>query len=160
MSQYERYAWASLIAWVLILFLLMTQISAGLDALIAKFGPLVQQPAALSLLGNYVFIGILAVVAEVAIQLALILPKGGSDLEKDERDRAIGARAHLTSYWFTAVALNLVFMHALMTAAFGGQASWLFQISSVVSVCFALLVVLVMAEIVQRAALVLQYRLG
>lgn len=160
MSQYERYAWLSLLAWCGILVLLMTQISGGLDAVIARFGPAVQQPAALALLANYVFIGLLAAVAEVTIQLALILPRGGSDLEKDERDRIIDARAHLTSYWFTAAALNTLFMHALLSVAFGAQMPLLFESTTVVSVAFALLVVMVVAEIVQRAALVLQYRMA
>lgn len=160
MSQYEKYAWLSLAAWCLILAMVMNQVSAGIDSVIARFGVEVQQPAALALLGSYVFIGIVAAAAEIAIQLSLILPRGRSDLEKDERDRAIDARAHLAAYWFMAIGLNLVFMHALLTAALGGQASWLFQISSVVSVAFALLVVMVVGEVVQRAALVIQYRMA
>jgi hypothetical protein len=160
MSQYEKYAWLSLIAWALILAFVLTRTTAGLDSVIAQFGPGVQQPQALTLLGNYVFIGILAAAAEVGIQLSLILPRGGSALEKDERDRIIDTRAHLTSYWFTVSALNIVFMYAVITAAFGGQASWLVDMPVITSVAFALLVVMVGAEVLQRAALVLQYRLG
>jgi hypothetical protein len=160
MSQYEKYAWLSLMAWALMLLFVVTQTTAGLDAVIARFGPGVEQPQALTLLGNYIFVGLMAAAAEVAIQLSLILPRGGSALEKDERDRIIDTRAHLTSYWFTAVALNAIFIHAVVTAAFGGQATWLFDLPGMTSVAFALLMVMVCAETLQRAALVLQYRWG
>ena len=158
MTYTERYAWLSLAAWGAVLFVLLTKFTAGFEILGQSFGLTIVEQSAARLMWTYLSLGLIAGAAEAVIQILLQAQSGKSKLETDERDRAIQARAHLVSYWFMAAALNVIIIHVLANAAFGGHVMPQIDLTSVTGIAFALLLVLILAEIVQRGALIWQYR--
>ena len=160
MSQAERYAWLSLIAWVAILFFLLTRFTDGIEVLGQSFGfTIVEQPAA-RLLWTYVTLAVIAIIAESVIGTVLAVQAGRAGIEKDERDVAIEARANLASYWFVAAALNVIVLHVLLNAAYGSAGMPQLNLTSLTGIAFALLFVLTCAEIVKRIAVIWNYRAG
>jgi hypothetical protein len=155
MSQAERYAWASLAAWTLILFYLLTRFTTGVEIFGQSLGMTLVEHAPSKLLWTYVTLMVIAVVAESIIAAALART-GADDIEKDERDHAIERRANLAAYWFTAVALNAMVVHVLATATYGSYVD--IDLTSPTGIAFALLVVLIGAEIVKRLAVIWSYR--
>jgi hypothetical protein len=153
MSQAERYAWLSLIAWGLILFFLVMRFTTGAEILGQTLGLTIVEQSAARLLWTYVTLAVWAIIAESVIATVLAVMQGKDDIEKDERDRAIDARAKLASYWFMAAALNIIVIHGLANAAYGPVLIQL-DVTSLTGVAFALLLVLTLAEIVNRAAVV------
>ena len=160
MSQFERYAWFSLAAWCLILFVLLTRFTAGFDVLGQSLGLTIVEQSAAKLFWTYVTVIILAAVAEVVVIVPLAAMAKKDDIEKDERDRLIDSRANAASYWFMAAALNVIVIHVLANAAFARSVVPVFDLTSVTGVVFALLLVLTLSEIVKRVAVVWQYRLA
>lgn len=158
MSQAERYAWFSLIAWGAILFFLVTRFTAGVEVLGQSFGLTIVEQSAGRLLWTYVALAVIAIVAESVIAGVLAARSGKTDVEKDERDLAIEARANLASHWFTAAALNVIVIHVLANAAYGGHDLPQLNLTSLTGVAFALLFVLTTAEIVKRIAVIWNYR--
>ncbi|MEQ1863562.1 MAG: hypothetical protein ABL996_02800 [Micropepsaceae bacterium] len=160
MPQAERYAWFSLAAWAAILFFLLTRFTAGLEVLGQSFGLTVVEQSAGRLLWTYVTLAVIAIVAESVIAGVLSARAGKTDIEKDERDLAIEVKANLASYWFTAAALNVIVIHVLANAAYGGHDLPKLNLTSLTGVAFALLLVLTLAEIVKRVAVIWNYRLA
>jgi hypothetical protein len=162
MSQAERYAWLSLAAWTLILFFLLMRFTAGIEVWGQSLGFTIVQQSAGELLGTYVLLVIFAIVAESAIAGTLAAVAGKTDIEVDERDRAIDARASLAAYWFTAAALNVIVIQVLAGAAFGGGHVLpqlpLTSFTTLTGVSFALLLTLTLAEIVKRIAVIWNHR--
>jgi hypothetical protein len=105
-----------------------------------------------------VALAVVAIVAESVIAGVLAVQAGKSDIEKDERDLAIEAKANLASHWFTAAALNVIVIHVLANAAYGGHDLPQLNLTSPTGVAFALLLVLTLAEIVKRVAIIWNYR--
>lgn len=158
MSRPEHYAWISLIAWAAILFLLLIRFTSGVDILGQSLGlTIVEQPAA-HLLWTYATLAVTAIVAESVIATVLAVRSGAEGVEKDERDLAIEVRANLASYWFTAAALNVIVLQVLANAAYGGSPLSQLNLSSATGIAFALLLVLTLAEIVKRIAVIWNYR--
>jgi hypothetical protein len=158
MSHAERYAWLSLIAWVGILLFLLMRFTTGVDVLGQSLGlVIVEQPAG-RLLWTYVSLAVVAIVAESVIASVMAVRAGKAGVEKDERDLAIEARANLTSYWFMAAALNVIVLQVLANAAYGGHVLVELNLASLTGVAFALLLVLTLAEIVKRVAVIWGYR--
>jgi len=158
MSSTERYAWASLVVWLLALFFLFTNFTTGVEIFGNSLGlTIVERPAA-RLFGTYVSLTILVIVLESIVASVTAAVGQAGKVERDERDDAIQARANLASYWFVAAALNVIVMQVLASAAYGGQWNQQFNLTSTSGVAFALLVVLVGAEIVKRIALIWNYR--
>jgi hypothetical protein len=85
---------------------------------------------------------------------------GKAEVEADERDHAIEARANLTSYWFMAASLNVIVLHVLLNAAYGGHDLPQLNLTSLTGIAFALLFVLASAEVVKRIAIIWNYRAG
>lgn len=160
MSQAERYAWLSLVAWVVILFLLWGRFTAGVEILGQSLGLEIVEQSAAQLLWTYVWLAVIAIVAESAIAAVIAAWRGGADIEKDERDLAIEGRANLASYWFVAIALNVIVIRVLSQAAYGELGLPLLDLSSLTGIAFAILLVLSLAEIVKRIALIWNYRLA
>ena len=159
MSTSERYAWASVAVWVGILFFLFARFTTGYEVLGQSLGfVIVEQPPA-RLLWTYVSVCLIAAVGEAVVMSVLAFGTDGA-IERDERDRAINARANLASYWFTASALNVIIIHVLMNAVYGGSILPNIDLMSVTGIAFALLLVLTLAEIVKRAAVIWNYRLA
>lgn len=160
MSQFERYAWLSLVAWCVILFFLLTRFTAGFEILGQSLGLTIVEQSAAQLFWTYVTVGVLAAVAEVAIIVPMAVAANKGDIEKDERDRLIDSRANSAGYWFMAAALNVIVIHVLANAAFGGHVMPVLDLTGVTGVAFVLLLVLTLSEIVKRIAVVWQYRLA
>jgi len=158
MPQAERYAWMSLIAWAAILFFLLTRFTAGVEVLGQSLGLTIVEQSAGRLLWTYVSLAVIAIIAESVIAGVLAVHAGNADIEKDERDLAIEARANLASYWFTAAALNVIVIQVLANAAYGGHTLPQLNLTSLTGVAFALLLVLTLGEIVKRIALIWNYR--
>lgn len=157
MSQNERYAWFSLIAWIAILFFLLTRFTAGIDILGQSLGLTIVEQSAGRLLWTYVTLVIVAIVAESVIAAVIAAPKG-DEIEKDERDLAIEARAKLAAYWFVAAAINVIVIHVLANAAYDRHILPELVLTSPTGIAFALLFVLTVAEIVNRIAIIWNYR--
>lgn len=158
MTQAERYAWLSLIVWIAILFFLLTRFTAGMEIFGQSLGLTIVEQSAKRLLWTYVTLAVIAIIAETVIAAVIAAPKG-DDIDKDERDLAIEARAKLVSYWFMAVALNVIVIHVLLDAAYGhDNVPLTLNLTSPTGVAFALLLVLALAEIVHRLALIWNYR--
>jgi hypothetical protein len=157
-SRAERYAWMSLIAWAAILFFLLMRFTSGVEILGQSLGlTIVEQPAA-RLLWTYASLALIAIVAEIVIASVLAVRSGAAGVEKDERDLAIEVRANLASYWFTAAALNVIVLQVLANAAYGGTVLSQLNLTSATGMAFALLLVLTLAEIVKRIAVIWNYR--
>jgi xanthosine utilization system XapX-like protein len=157
-GQSERYAWLSLGVWLALLALLLTRFTAGVEILGLSFGlTIVEQPAA-ALLATYVLLGVLAAVGEGTLQAVLAVQAGKSEMEADERDKAISAMSQRIGYWYVAAAINVVILHVLANAAFGGQVLPKFDLASLTGVAFARLFILITAEVVERLARLWHYR--
>ena len=158
MSRAECYAWISLVAWAAILFFLLARFTTGVEVLGQSLGlTIVEQPAA-RLLWTYASLALIAIVAEIVIAAVLAARSGSEGVEKDERDLAIEVRANLASYWFTAAALNVIVLQVLANAAYGGSVLSQLNLTSATGMAFALLLVLTLAEIVKRIAVIWNYR--
>jgi amino acid permease len=158
MTQAERYAWYSLIAWIAILYFLLTHFTAGFDLFGNSIGLTIVEQSAAKLLWTYITLAVIAIIAESVIAAVIAAPKS-DDIEKDERDHAIEARAKLVSYWFMTIALNGIVIHVLLNAAYGHDNVRLtLNLTTLTGVAFALLLVLTLAEIVHRAAVIWNYR--
>lgn len=157
MSHAERYAWMSLIAWSGILFFLIARFTAGVEVLGQSLGMTLVEQSAARLLRTYATLAVVAIIAESAIA-AVLAARPGRGVERDERDVAIEARANLAAYWFTGAALNVLVIHVLAVAAYGSPlVPWL-GLTSPTAVAFVLLLVLTLAQVVQRLATLWAYR--
>jgi hypothetical protein len=161
MTHAERYAWLSLVAWAGILLFLLMRFTAGFEVLGQSLGFTIVEQSAGDLRGTYVSLVVLAIVAESLIAGSLAIFSSREKVEKDERDHAIESRASLAAYWFVAAALNVIVIQVLAGAAFGGRVLpqlSVTQLTTMTGIAFALLVVLTSAEIVNRIALIWNYR--
>jgi hypothetical protein len=159
MSQAERYAWLSLGVWGVVLFVLLARFTAGGEFLGQSIGlRIVEQPAA-ALLVTYVWLGIVAGIGE-AVVASVLAPSTGGAIARDERDKAIEARSQRVAYWTVGAAINVVIIHVLANAAFGGHVLPKIDLASLTGMSFALLLILVTAEIVERASRIWQYRMA
>lgn len=157
MSHAERYAWMSLIAWSGILFFLIARFTAGAEVLGQSLGLTLVEQSAARLLRTYATLAVAAIVAESVIA-AVLAARQGRGVERDERDVAIEARANLAAYWFTGAALNVIVIHVLAGAAYGPPlVPWL-DLTSLTGVAFVLLLVITLAQVVQRSATLWAYR--
>ena len=158
MTSNERYAWYSLAAWIAILYFLLTRFTDGINIFGNSLGLTIVDQSAATLLWTYVTLAVIAIIAETVIAAVIAAPKG-DDIEKDERDLAIEARAKLASYWFMTVALNGIVIHTLLNAAYGHESvPATLNLTSHTGIAFALLLVLTLTEIVHRIAVIWNYR--
>ena len=156
MSGSERYAWLSLIAWIAIMLFLLMRFTTGFELFGNSFGLKIVEQSAARLLGIYASIIIAAIIAEGII--AAVTSLAGKGVERDERDLMISQRANLVSYWFMALALNLIIFHILASATYGRAPIDGLDLTTTTGVAFAILFVLVGAEVVNRTALIWHYR--
>lgn len=157
MSHAERYAWMSLVAWSGILFFLLVRFTTGVEVLGQSLGATLVEQSPGRLLRTYLGLAVAAIVAESAIA-AVLAARRSRGIERDERDVAIEARANLAAYWFTGAALNVVVIHVLAGAAYGLPFLAWFDLTSLTGVAFVLLLVLTLAQVVQRVATLWAYR--
>lgn len=158
MASTERYAWLSLVAWIGIMFFLLMRFTTGVEILGNSLGFVIVEQSAARLLGIYISITIAAVIAESVIAGVTSAQAAARGVERDERDALISQRASLASYWFMAVALNVIVFQVLASATYGEPLVEGLNLTTTTGVAFAILFVLVGAEIVNRAALIWNYR--
>ena len=158
MASTERYAWLSLVAWIGIMFFLLMRFTTGVEILGNSLGFVIVEQSAARLLGIYISITIAAVIAESVIAGVTSAQAAARGVERDERDALISQRASLASYWFMAVALNVIVFQVLASATYGKPLVEGLNLTTTTGVAFAILFVLVGAEIVNRAALIWNYR--
>jgi hypothetical protein len=158
MTESERYAWLSLLAWIGIMLFLMTRFTTGYEIMGNSIGFTIVEQSAGRLLGIYLGVMIFAIIAEGIIAGATAARGAGKAVGKDERDLMISRRASLASYGFMALALNLIVLHVLASATYGQPVIAGLDFTSSTGIAFAILFVLVSAEVVNRATLVWNYR--
>jgi hypothetical protein len=158
MANAERYAWLSLVAWIGIMLFLLMRFTTGVEILGNSLGFEIVEQSAARLLGIYISITIAAIIAESVIAGATAAYAATKGVESDERDAMIAQRSSLASYWFVAIALNVIVFHVLASATYGSPLISGLNLTSTTGIAFAILFVLVGAEIVNRAALIWNYR--
>lgn len=112
MSKTQKYAWLSLAASGLIyLFFQMRMLD----------GWRVAEHSAGALVGTYLTVVIMAIIAEALIAGLVFASDRRAGVDRDERDHAIDARAEANAGLFLAAALNIIVIHALAVQAFTGH---------------------------------------
>jgi hypothetical protein len=150
MAQAEKYSWASL-ATTAAIFLFFMMRMLGDD------GSLAEQSAG-RLVTVYISIVVLAIIAESVIAGVLAGVRGGSTIEKDERDHAIEAKANRNAFYFLCGAVNVIVVHALLTAVYPGRMSVFVDLGSTAGIFFALFSTLFAASIVKLVSIIVYYR--
>lgn len=148
MSGHEKFAWASLVASALVwafFAMRMTESGQVLDA------------GASQMLWTYVATAALMAVAHSTIAAVLAAQPHGIAL-KDERDRAIEARADRIEGYVVGVAINVLVIHALADATLAGHALPRLDLSSLPTLVFALITTLFAGHIVNQAVTIWLYR--
>ena len=145
-------------AWIGIMFFLLMRFTTGVEILGNSLGFEIVEQSAARLLGIYISITIVAIIAESVIAGATAAYAASKGIDSDERDAMISQRASLASYWFMAIMLNVIVFHVLASATYGSPLIRGLDLTSTTGIAFAILFVLVGAEIVNRAALVWNYR--
>jgi len=148
MSEHEKHAWASLIASTLIwAFFAMRMTDGGW----------VVDVSARHMLWTYVATTVLMIVSHSIIAALLAARRAGGAL-KDERDAVIEARADRIEGYVLVVVINVLVVHALADAAFGGHALPRVDLASLPTLVFVLISALFGSHIVKQAAIIWQYR--
>jgi len=148
MSEHEKFAWASLVASSLVWAFFGMRLTDGGQVVDVSVRHLVWTYAATVVL-------MAATHAVIAAALAR-RPRGIAF--KDERDRAIEARADRIEGYVVMVAINVLVIHALADAAFAGHALPRFDLSSLPALVFALISTLFAGHLVKQAATIWMYR--
>jgi len=148
MSQHEKFAWGSLFAsffaW-LFLTMRMTESWTVLDV----------SPA--HMIWTYGTVVVLMIAAH-AVLAGLFYAGAGSGAQKDERDRAIAARAERLEGIVVLVAVNVLIIHALAYSALGEHFQPSIELATLPVLFYALLTVLFLGHIVSQAATIWLYR--
>ena len=113
MSRSEQYSWLSLLGLGAVFFWFQMRLLDGWS---------VADQSASSLLGVYIVTLALATGVDIAISAFLAAQHKGRAIERDERDRAIEARANLNERIFLIAAVNVLIWQALMEGVFAGHA--------------------------------------
>jgi hypothetical protein len=148
MSGHEKFAWASLVASALVWAFFAMRMTEG--------GQFVDAGAR-HMLWTYVVTVVLMAVAHSVIAAVLAARPHGIAL-KDERDRAIEARADRIEGYVVLVAINVLVIHALADAALAGHALPRLDLSSLPTLVFALITTLFAGHIANQAVTIWLYR--
>lgn len=146
MSRAEQYSWASLAALLFVFWWFQMRMLDGLT--------IVDQPAG-ALFEIYLVVIAASVFLEMVIAAAI---SPGKSIEKDERDRAIEARANLNERLFMIGAVNAVVWQAL----WGGHLERLdiprINLTGLPTLFFVLFAILFAGEAVKRVSTIVLYR--
>jgi len=148
MSQVERYSWVSLITTGLILVFFNHRMLDGWQV--------VDQPVRLLVLTYFMVIGLLIVFESVVV--GFIAGMGGrDDLEKDERDLAIEAKAEQWTSWFMLAALNVMVIHLLGDLAYPDNIFPRIDLTEPVMLFYLLMTILFVSTLLKRIATLVLY---
>jgi len=148
MSEHEKFAWASLVASAAVWAFFGMRLTDGGQVVNVGVSHLVWTYAATVVLMAATHSVIAAVLARRPHGIGF----------KDERDRAIAARADRVEGNVVLVVINVLVIHALMDAAFADHALPRFDLSSLPTLVFALITTLFAGHIVKQLATIWMYR--
>ncbi len=146
MSRAEQYSWASLAALAAVFWWFQMRMLDGWTV--------VEQSAA-ALFAVYVVVIIASIALEVAIAVIL---SPGKEIEKDERDHAIEARANQNERLFLIISVNVLVFHLLADAAFAGHVLPSIDMTNHATLFFLLFSLLFIAEAIKRLSTIALYR--
>jgi len=149
MSQAEKYSWASLVTTGLIFWFFQMRMLDGWQ--VAE-----QTPG--RLLVVYSTVVIVFIIAESVIAGFVAARGGKHDIEKDERDIAIEAKANRNASYFTMAALNIVVIQMLAGQVYTESRLSFFDLTSTASIFFVLFAVLISAHLVNLISTLIAYR--
>jgi len=145
-SRAELYAWTSFAALAAVFWWFQMRMLDGWT--------IVDQPAR-ELFEIYILTIALSAALEIIISLVLF---GGAAVEKDERDRAIEARANLNERIFIIIAVNILIWQALWEGVLEGHALPKIDLANLPTLFFFLFAVLFAGEAVKRLSTIWLYR--
>lgn len=148
MSKHEKMAWASLAATLLVWSFLTMRMTEGAA---------IVEVSVRHMVWTYAAVIVLMSVAHGVIAGAFAA-RDGETAFKDERDRAIEARADRIEGYVVAVAINVLVIHLLASASFPGNVFPAFTPGSLPALVYVLLSVLFVAHAAGRVATIWQYR--
>ena len=153
MSQFEKYSWASLIT--------LGAIYAWFAHRMLDGWSVVDQPAK-ELFFVYIAVVVLSIIAESVIAGVLAAQnarRGGKrDIDKDERDLAVEAKASRNEHCFLLVAINVVVFHILADAAFANHVFPRIDLTDIATLFFVLFTILFAGEAIKRISTIVYYR--
>ena len=147
MAPAEKHAWGSLIAMGLIYYYFQMRMLDG-------WGIVSTTPK--DLLGLYIVVVVLSIISESVIAAILANKKLG-DIEKDERDIQIEARANGNEHLFLIAAINIFLFHVIADAAFENHILPRYDLTDLSSLVFVLFSVLFAGEAVKRISIIYLY---
>jgi hypothetical protein len=148
MSEHEKYAWLSLIGSGLVwLFFEMRMLD----------GWQLADVSARHMLWTYVTVVVLMIVLH-AVSAGIVAAQGRGDVQKDERDHAIEARADRIEGYVVLAAINVLIIQALAQTAYTGRSLARIELTSVPALVFALISVLFLGHIGKQVATIWSYR--
>ena len=150
MSKVEQHAWASLIALVAVFYYFQMRMLDGWT---------IVETTPKGLFSLYVMVIVMSIVAEGVIA-AVIANKKIGDIEKDERDLFIEARAARVEHVFLLVAINVLIFHMLADAAYANHIFPSIELTDISTLFFALFSTLFIGEVARRVATIFYYRTG
>lgn len=149
MAEREKYAWASLGATVLVYLYFQMRMMDGW----AIVGASPRQ-----MIGTYVTVIIMAIIAEIIIAAILAGARKGKIALADERDLAITAKAHRNEGYFGLAAINIVIIHVLAEDAYPGHIFPSIDLTTVPAIFFVLFSTLFLGHFVNLISTIVYYR--
>jgi len=153
MTQAEKYSWASLITTGAIYWFFQMRMLDGWQVVEQSPGRLV---------GVYIAIVIMTIIAEAVIAGAMAVLNKNGGIEKDERDFAIEAKANQNAAIFLAAAINILIIQVLADAAYPANALPKFMSQLVMNtpseIFFILFTLLYAAHFVKLISTIILYR--
>ncbi len=148
MTRTAKYSWASLLTTGMIfLFFVMRMLDGGQ----------VVEPSPTALLGIYVKLIVMFIIAETVIAIGLAVTGAKHNIEKDERDLAIEARANQYGSYFVIAAVNVIIIYLLAGSAFDSRAVQLVDMTSTSSAFFVLFSVLIFGHLIGLGSALISY---
>ncbi len=148
MSHHEKFAWGSLVASLLVWSFLTMRMTDSWAVVNVPPGHMIW---------TYVAVVFLMIVAHSLIA-GLLNASAQGEVEKDERDLAIAARAERVEGVVVLVAVNVLIIQALLEAALAGHALPRIDLGTLPVLVYALLTVLFLGHITSQVLTIWWYR--
>lgn len=155
MAAAEKHAWGSLIALSAIYYFFQMRVTKG--SIFSEWG--LADVTARDLFWVYIVVIVLSVISE-AIIAAFVANKKTGDIEKDERDHFIEARASAAEHWFLVIAINIFLFHIIADAAFENHIFPSADLTDLRALVFILFTILFAGEAIKRAFTIYYHRIG
>lgn len=157
LSVAEKKAWTELLIWAGALLFIWMRLTAGNDLLGQSIGFTVVEQSASRIFSAYLGVGILAVIAQLAVW-GYFKSKGELIDFRDERDLAIEKQANQAAYWVGVFAAQCVIIHVLANEAFTRPDIAMLDLTSATGIVLALITILLLQEIARNIAVIILYK--